>query len=142
MKLGIIGYSSGTFDEEEAKRLILLGIMHTELKSNRQVTHIVSGLTNQGVPGLAYQMASDPQDGQMTTVGIACAKADDHPCFPVDDRIIVGKDWGDESDTFLEYIDALVRVGGGKQSLREARLFRKRYPQASIVEFELPREED
>jgi hypothetical protein len=142
MKLGIVGYSSGTFDEEEARRLILLGILHAETKSDRMVTHIVSGLTDQGVPGLAYHLAADPSNGEMTTVGIACAKASDYPCFPVDDVIIVGKQWGDESDTFLQYIDALVRVGGGPQSIKEAKSFRELKPNAPIVEFELPREED
>lgn len=142
MKLGIVGYSSGTFDENEASRLILLGILHAEMSSGKMVTHIVSGLTDQGVPGLAYHLALDPDNGEMTTVGIACSKAFDYPCFPVDDEIIVGKDWGDESDTFLRYIDALVRVGGGKQSLAETKKFRKMKPNAPIIEFELPREED
>ena len=142
MKLGIVGYSEGTFDEDEARRLILLGICHAEMKSNKPVTHVVSGLTDQGVPGLAYHMAADPEYGPMITVGIACSKASDYPCFPVDDKIIVGKQWGDESDTFLNYIDALVRVGGGKQSLAEAKKFREIKPNAPIVEFELPREED
>jgi hypothetical protein len=142
MKLGIVGYSEGTFDETEAKRLIVLGIYHVESTSGKMVTHMVSGLTDQGIPGLAYRIAVDPLGGEMTTVGIACSKASDYPCFPVDDKIIVGKDWGDESETFLTYIDALVRVGGGKQSLREASQFRKLKPNAPIVEFELPRDED
>lgn len=142
MKLGIVGYSSGIFDEEEAQRLILLGIYHAEMSSGRIVTHIVSGLTDQGVPGLAYHMAIDPSYGDMITVGIACSKAFDFPCFPVDDEIIVGDEWGDESKTFLNYIDALVRVGGGKQSLKEAKDFRKLKPHAPIIEFELPREEE
>lgn len=142
MKLGIVGYSEGTFDENEAKRLIILGIYHTELSSGKMVTHIVSGLTDQGIPGLAYRIAADPAGGEMPTVGIACDKASDYPCFPVDDEIIVGKEWGDESETFLNYIDALVRVGGGKQSIREAKQFRELKPNAPIVEFELPREED
>lgn len=142
MKLGIVGYSEGTFDVEEAQRLIILGIFHAETSSGKMVTHLVSGLTDQGIPGLAYHLAVDPAAGAMETVGIACAKAADYPCFPVDHEIIVGKDWGDESDTFLNYIDGLVRVGGGKQSLREAKAFRKLKPNAPIIEFELPREED
>jgi hypothetical protein len=143
MKLGFVGYSEGEFDQEEARRLIILGLFHAEIKSGKMVTHVVSGLTDQGIPGLAYQMAtSNVYSEPMTTVGIACSKAKNFSCFPVDDKIIVGKQWGDESDTFLQYIDALVRIGGGKQSHAETKKFRELKPNAPIVEFELPRKED
>ena len=33
--------------------------------------------------------------------------------------IIVGKEWGDESETFLNKIDCIVKIGGGKQSEKE-----------------------
>lgn len=54
-----------------------------------------------------------------TTVGVACAKAEQYDCYPVDRRVIVGNEWGDESATFLGECDVIVRVGGGKQSLDE-----------------------
>lgn len=41
-------------------------------------------------------------------------KAKDYECFPVDEEIIVGKEWGDESETFLDRVDILVKIGGGK----------------------------
>jgi len=139
MKLGIVGYSSGKFDEDQAKIMILKGIMQAELETNRMITQLVSGLTDQGVPSLAYHLVNDMD---IETVGIACAKASEYPCFPVDQEIIVGDDWGDESETFLDHIDALVRVGGGDQSLREVKQFKKLKPDAYVVEFELPREEE
>ncbi|HLD37442.1 MAG TPA: hypothetical protein VJA86_02555, partial [Candidatus Nanoarchaeia archaeon] len=53
------------------------------------------------------------------TAGIACSKANEYECFPVDEKVIVGNEWGEESQTFLNSIDVLVRVGGGSQSKRE-----------------------
>ena len=77
---------------------------------------VVSGLTALGIPKLVYEEAV--QRG-LRTIGIACQKAHDNPCFDVDEFIIYGNEWGDESEFFLGYIDALVRIGGGKQSHRE-----------------------
>ena len=58
-------------------------------------------------------------------MGIACEKAKEYDLFPVDKKIIVGKEWGDESETLLNNIDVLVRIGGGKQSLREVKQFQE-----------------
>ena len=139
MKLGIVGYSSGKFDEEKAKVLILQGIMTVELQAGKVISELVSGLTDQGVPGLAYHLV---EDMEVKTVGIACAKASEYDCYPVDDEQIVGEDWGDESPTFLSYVDAIVRVGGGDQSLQEIKDFKKLKPNATVVEFELAREQE
>jgi hypothetical protein len=139
MKLGIVGYSSGKFDQEVALSMIAVGIATAEAESKTLATELVSGLTDQGVPGLAYHLAASMD---LKTVGIACSKASEYPCFPVDEEIIVGDDWGDESQTFLERVDAIVRVGGGEQSLKEVALFREQKPDAIVVEFELPRESE
>ena len=40
--------------------------------------------------------------------------------------ILKGEKFGDESEDFVRYIDALIRVGGGKQSRQETELFKKR----------------
>ena len=40
--------------------------------------------------------------------------------------MIVGNNWGDESQTFLDSCDVIVRVGGGKQSFEEVAEFRRR----------------
>lgn len=138
MKLGIVGYSSGQFDEAKAYSLLVIGLAQAEGKAKKLATSIVSGLTNVGIPALAYELA---QNYELETVGIACDKAFEYELFPVDKRIIVGEDWGDESKTFLNYCDALLRVGGGEQSLAEIQAFKELKPDAVVVEFELPREE-
>ena len=83
---------------------------------------VVSGLTALGVPKLAYEEA---QAKGLRTVGIACSEAKKFPCFPCNDIIIVGKRWGDESETFLQCIDMLVLIGeGGAQSWQEFNVFK------------------
>jgi hypothetical protein len=138
MKLGIVGYSSGEFDTAKAHTLLVIGLAQIEGRSKHMVSSIVSGLTNVGIPALAYKLA---KTFHLETVGIACDKAFEYELFPVDKRIIVGEDWGEESKTFLNYCDALLRVGGGDQSLSEVEAFKAMKPDAVVVEFELPRED-
>lgn len=48
---------------------------------------------------------------------------------------IYGKEWGDESELFLKNVDILVRVGGGKQSLKEVENFK--LTNKPIIEYDL-----
>eukprot|EP01080_Neovahlkampfia_damariscottae_P008628 gene8628-575_t len=125
LKLGVVGYSRELFDKQEANDAIkdLIPKMINFHQPNS--IELVSGLTNQGVPKLSYIYAV--QKG-FKTVGIAPTAAFKVPSglFPVDKRIIVGKEFGDESEYFINYIDILVRVGGGQQSRREVAMFKKK----------------
>jgi hypothetical protein len=134
LKIGIVGYSAQEFNRKKAEQLIRDGIEEI-LKSNKSTyIDIVSGLTNIGIPALAYNYAVKKR--YMTT-GIACTKAEEYECFPVDTKIIVGEEWGDESETFLRHIDCLLRIGGGKQSIEETETFKKLKPDNTVVEYEL-----
>lgn len=138
IQVGVVGYSSGKFDKERAEHLVFaaLNVLYNRYEGNMT---IVSGLTDLGIPGLAYQYAKREN---LKTVGIACAKAEEYKCFPVDKRVIVGKDWGDESQYFLSSIDFMVRVGGGPQSHNEVREFKKMHGEKNIIEYELERESE
>lgn len=137
LKIGLVGYSDKKFDKDFATRLVNIGLLtavNENLKDHRpEEIFIVSGLTNIGIPALGYSFAKAIG---WKTVGIACSKASEYDCFPVDERIIVGSEWGDESETFLNYIDALVRVGGGKQSLKEEELAKQKG--LPVYAYELP----
>ncbi len=74
-----------------------------------------------GVPAIAYREAV--RQG-WRTAGYACSRAAGLPCFPVDERVIVGSAWGDESDAFVAAVEVLIRVGGGPQSHREVAMAR------------------
>ncbi len=126
MKIGIVGHSSNRIDEELG--LALLETMISRLvasKANTGDVEIVTGLTNIGIPKLAYQIADKHR---YVKVGISAQQAHEVNCgvYPVDKEIIVGKKFGDESDAFIEYIDYLIRVGGGKQSAAEVKLFKEK----------------
>ena len=127
MKIGVIGYSAQKFDETLAKKLIQLGLEKAGAKSGDE---LVSGLTDLGIPGLAYRIGKNQN---MKLIGIACKLAKDYECYPVDNEILIGEKWGDESETFLNYIDTLIKVGGGPQSEAEYEKFK-----GPKFKFELP----
>ena len=137
--MGVVGYSTNGFDEDEAILLLINAFdMFTQGTSD---VEIVSGLTDLGIPSLAYYIA---KHRSYKTIGIACKKAFEYDLFPVDEQIIVGDEWGDESKTFLNRIDVLIRVGGGKQSLKEVEMFKNMsgFSPEKLVEFELELEEE
>lgn len=129
LRIGIVGYSDKKFNKLEAKLLLIESILEilTDINCNacnvNVDVQIVSGLTNIGIPAIAYELA---KKHKWKTVGVACKKAKDYEVFPVDEEIIVGDEWGDESKTFLENIDVLIRVGGGKQSFKEVQMANNR----------------
>lgn len=128
LALGVVGFSAETFDQAAAReqlRGLIVPIVERERDAGRPLPELVSGLTNQGVPKLAYALA---RELGLPTVGISAKQAlrARAGCFPVDRRILVGKRYGDESAAFVAMIDVLVRVGGGPQSRREVELFRQR----------------
>ena len=49
--------------------------------------------------------------------------------------MIVGENWGDESETFVRSIDGILRVGGGGQSKREVAAVREKG--GEVIEYEL-----
>ena len=145
LRIGVVGYSGRKFDEDVARNeleRILTEEMETRETEPKRI-EIVSGLTNVGVPKIAYELAARLG---MKTVGISASRAltSDAGVYPVDKQIIVGQNYGDESEEFIGYIDVLVRIGGGQQSLDEVRMFRERFDgddaslASCLVEVDLP----
>lgn len=113
-QIGVIGYSAQSFDIDKAQSILLDA--YDMIESEYNSVTIVSGLTNIGIPSLAYEEA---ENRDWKTVGIACSKARNYDCYPVDDEIIIGNEWGDESERFLSQIDVLIAIGGGDQTQKE-----------------------
>ena len=132
--IGVVGYSGAKFDEETAKTLLetALDLMENIYKNHGEF-ELVSGLTDMGIPAIAYRIA-DKKGWKL--VGIACELADENPCYDVDEVIIEGKDWGSESQTFLNRLDVLIRAGGGPQSMDETEKAKKM--KIPVYEFDLP----
>jgi hypothetical protein len=134
LKVGVVGYCPPTlFDENEARAMILDAYRRIDEQFVGHKITIVSGLTNVGVLKIAYEEAAKRG---WRTAGIACERAQEHELYPVDEKIIVGQNWGEESPTFVAAIQAIIRIGLGKQSIRETEQVKSNgYP---AFEYDLP----
>lgn len=121
LRIGVVGYSDTDFDEEQANQYIRDGL--DEISTSHTGTpQLVSGLTDIGIPKLAYREAASRG---WETVGVACAKAEEYDTYLVD-----------ESEEFLSQIDVLLRVGGGGQAVEETGHAKKRG--IPVYEYDLP----
>jgi len=134
LNIGVVGYCPPTkFDKVEAQHMIVEAYDQIEQLYTDRPKAIVSGLTNVGVLKIAYEEAVKRG---WNTVGIAYQKAEGYELFPVDEKIIVGQEWGDESPTFLDRIDLIIRIGMGAQSIAETKETKHRGKPA--IEYDLP----
>ena len=133
-KIGVVGYSDDKkFDQNIAKALLTIALDIVESDMDDSEYELVSGMTNMGVPKLAYDIA---KENGWKTVGFTAEEAKEYDCYGVDEEIIVGKKFGDESEDFIKYIDCLVRVGGGKQSIKETEMAKE--SDIPVYEYDLP----
>ena len=133
IRIGVVGYSGKKFNQIVAKALMEIVLDLVEEYHKDKEYMLVSGLTDLGIPAIAYRSA---KKRKWKTMGIACEKAEEYDLYPVDEKIIEGKDWGDESVTFLDNIDVLVRIGGGEQSMDEVEKAKKK--NITVYEYDLP----
>lgn len=130
LRLGVVGYCPPTkFDEKEAVRMLNEAYDKVEREFPEHKYTVVSGVTNVGVLKLAYEEA---KRRGWKTAGVACRRAYVFEWFLTDEKpIILGDNWGDESEVFLKGtkirgdphengLDAIVRIGAGNQSIKEA----------------------
>ena len=147
LRLGVVGYCPPSkFDEKKALEYLIDAFDKVNSDFPEHQITIIAGITNAGVLKLAYEEA---KIRGWRTAGICCKKAYAFEWFPTDEEpIIVGENWGDESNAFVygtktpghpheNGLDALVRIGIGKQSLDEASKVREM--QKPTYEYDLPR---
>lgn len=118
--IGFVGYSAMKFDESKAKEII-----HTIFESfnDDEDYVIVSGATNMGIPKLVYEEA---ENYDMYLMGVMCKDGYTCELYPCDNILAVGNNWGDESETFIDLIDELYKIGGGPQSEKETEMALKK----------------
>jgi len=114
--VGIMGFSGQKFDLRLAGEHLNDAFVEIQRRFPDNEIVIVSGYTNLGIPAMAYALAKKLG---WKTAGIACSKAMEYDCYPCDKVQIVGNNWGDESPTFLKECLIFIRVGGGKQTIKE-----------------------
>ncbi|CAF0713517.1 unnamed protein product [Brachionus calyciflorus] len=131
INVGVVGYSATKFDKLKGANLVKKAFDELEKQFGSNIA-IVSGYTNIGIPALAYQEAAKRG---WKTVGIACKRAKNYDCFQCEEVVIVGNKWGDESETFIDYISVLIKIGGGRQSIKELEM--AKFKNKIIFEYKL-----
>ncbi|MEM7373742.1 MAG: hypothetical protein AAF587_34285 [Bacteroidota bacterium] len=131
IKYGVVGFSRNQFDKQSAYQILDHLFKQIKEKHSHKEIEIVSGYTNAGVPKIAYELADAYG---FITVGFSAEQALTvrSGVYPVRKVILKGKKFGDESEDFIRYIDALIRVGGGKQSRKETERFKTLYQDKSL----------
>ena len=126
LKIGVVGFSRNQFDHKRAQEILEKDFKSLQKKHPNKLIEIVSGYTHMGVPKLAYECA---ERYGFVTVGFSARQAlrVKSGVYPVQKEILVGERFGDESQAFVDYIDGLIRVGGGKQSRKEVELFKSKH---------------
>lgn len=134
IKYGVVGFSRNQFDKETARQILTDVFQKIRDKHPNKEIEIVSGYTNSGVPKIAYELSGE---FGFVTVGFSARQALKvrSGVYEVNKVIIKGENFGDESEDFIEYIDALIRVGGGKQSRQETELFKKQNSDKPLNKF-------
>ena len=130
LRIGVVGPLDPIFDPDVALTLLRRGLDWLE---PTEMTEVVSSLVNSGIPAIAYHEAR--RRGWKTN-GIACSKALDYDCYTVNSSIIVGQDWGDEYQEFLDAIDVLIQLGQ-EERLAKLSLHAKNRCK-HLIELELP----
>lgn len=134
MNIGFVGYSGAKFDEDEGLSLVFKAFTDLQDKYEGQDIKIVSGATMYGIPKIVYEVATT---FGYKTVGVMCKRGydKDSELFPCDEIYAIGENWGDESKLFIEKIDALYRIGGGPQSIKEVKMAKEKG--IPVMEYEL-----
>lgn len=134
LSVGFVGYSAACFDIDVAQQLVDQAFATVQTLGT--IKEVVSGLTDMGIPALVYRKAD--QLG-LHTVGLSCQAALEYPLYPVDETVIVGKEWNDphESEALIRRINVLIKIGGGPQSEREFEMARA--AGKIVIEFPLAR---
>jgi len=133
--IGVVGTTdSSTFNSEEVIEAIehIFDDIEEEYHENCDSYCVVSGLTNMGVWKHAYEIASERG---YKTIGIAPNEANDYEHYPVDETVIIGKKFGDESSMLIDSINILVKIGGGDQSDTEMNMAEEAGLQVMEYEF-------
>jgi len=133
LNVGVVGYSGAKFDESIAKALLILAFDIVESDNKSDEYAVVSGCSDMGIPGLAYEEA-DKRGWE--TVCLSAEEVKQYDCYDTDKEMYFGEKFGDESEEFVKFIDCLVRIGGGKQSMEETEMVKK--ANKPVYEYDLP----
>ena len=127
INIGFIGYSDTKFDKKIAKQIIydIFQIIErkycTDDNLNTKI-NIITGATNLGIPAIVYEIANNENikyGKWFTLVGVMAKEGYQYELYPCDEIYSYGENFGDESEEFINRLDILYKIGGGKQSIKE-----------------------
>lgn len=127
VNIGFVGYSDSKFDVQRAKQIIydIFQVIErkycTEENMDMKI-NIITGATNLGIPALVYEIAHNENvkyGNWFTLVGFMAKEGYKYKLYPCDEIYAYGEKFGDESSYFIDRIDVLYKIGGGKQSIKE-----------------------
>ena len=84
--------------------------------------NIITGATNLGIPAIVYEIANNENikyGKWFTLVGVMAKEGYQYELYPCDEIYSYGENFGDESEEFINRLDILYKIGGGKQSIKE-----------------------
>jgi hypothetical protein len=131
LKIGIIGSLKPNFDMEDAEEKIMESIELIKEYHKNYEYQIVSVMTNEGIPKLAYDISKKLNH---KTIGYASKMIykGKYGVYLVDETNIVGNKYGDECEELIKNINCLIRIGGGYQSNYEVELFKNKILKENI----------
>ena len=127
INIGFVGYSDTKFDKKIAKQIIydIFQIIErkycTDDNLNTKI-NIITGTTNLGIPAIVYEIANNENikyGKWFTLVGVMAKEGYQYELYPCDEIYSYGENFGDESEEFINRLDILYKIGGGKQSIKE-----------------------
>lgn len=133
-KIGVVGFSDENKMHPDTYTLLanlIKQICETDVKKNSFV--FVGGYTNTGINRILYDCCKT--NGVL--IGAICSgKHKEYECWPdVDYLEVIGNEWGDESESFVNSLDLIIRIDGGEQSHSEILMAKEKDLQ--VEEFDL-----
>ena len=130
--VGFVGYSVMEFDKTNAQEVIdhIFGTFPEN-------TVVVTGATKIGIPNLVVKTA---KKAGIRSIGIMPKEGYETGLSKVDELVVDGEKWGDESATFINMIDKLCAIGGGRQSTKEILMAEEKGIPVEVFEL-LPKEQ-
>lgn len=114
--IGVIGYSDQEYDKSKGAEYLMFSLFDMEDKLRYELGcnrfNLVSDSSNDGVSKEARTIVKHILGNDVTIID-----ADSHE--------------------FLVSLDGLIRIGGGKQELDEAKKFKEMYPEKPVIEHDL-----
>ncbi len=129
---GIVGYSVMDFDRELAQNAVDYVLDDLPMGSV-----IVTGATKIGIPAM---MVVSAKERGIKSIGIMPQEGYETGLSKVDELVIEGEKWGDESARFIEMIDVLYAIGGGRQATKEVLMAQEKGIEVKCIEL-LPAEQ-